>query len=253
MKITSKITAGVLFALSCLCSGIAVAQDTPDAEKQLRAALAEMAPNLPVTSITESVLPGVYEVVSNSQVYYLSPNGRYLVEGSIIDLKDQVNISDKRRGGLQLSLIAEMPEEQMLVFNNEENNAERWITVFTDTDCGYCQRLHQEIDLITAADIKVRYLLFPRAGIDSDSSAELQSVWCAEDQQAAMTTAKSGGSVDPASCENPIQAHMDLARQVELRGTPLIYLDDGTKIPGYRPANELISMIESSEPLAVEQ
>jgi thiol:disulfide interchange protein DsbC len=136
------------------------------------------------------------------------------------------------------------------VFNNQNENAERWITVFTDTDCGYCQRLHQEIDAITAADIRVRYLMFPRAGIESQSSAELQSVWCADDQQEAMTIAKSGGTVTPATCENPIQAHMDLARQVELRGTPLIYLDNGMKIPGYRPAEELIKMIEESEPMA---
>ncbi|MEM7260066.1 MAG: DsbC family protein, partial [Pseudomonadota bacterium] len=217
---------------------------------QLREALAEMAPNLPITSISESVLPGVYEVISNAQVYYLSPNGRYLVEGSIIDLQQQVNISDQRRGSLQLALIEEMPEEQMIVFNNDEQNADRWITVFTDTDCGYCQRLHQEIDAITDADIRVRYLMFPRAGIDSHSSAELQSVWCADDQQEAMTIAKSGGTVKPATCENPIQSHMDLAREVELRGTPLIYLDNGTKIPGYRPAAELVDMIRQSEPLA---
>ena len=253
MKFTSKFTAGVLFLFSCLCAGMVAAQDHEAAEKQLRAALAEMAPELPITSISESVLPGVYEVISNAQVYYLSPNGRFLVEGSIIDLQNQVNISEQRRGSLQLSLIEEIPEEQMLVFNNEDKNAERWITVFTDTDCGYCQKLHREIDTITDADIKVRYLMFPRAGIDSNSSRELQSVWCAADQQEAMTVAKSGGTVDPATCENPIQAHMDLARQVELRGTPLIYLDSGAKIPGYRPAEELIRMVQESQPLALGQ
>ncbi len=251
MKFTSKITAAALFAASCMFSGMAAAQDQQDAEKQLREALAEMAPDLPVTSIAESVLPGVYEVVSNAQVYYLSPNGRFLLEGSIIDLQNQVNISEQRRGTLQLSLIGEVPEEQMLVFNNENKDAERWITVFTDTDCGFCQKLHREIDTITEADIKVRYLLFPRAGIDSNSSRELQSVWCADDQQEAMTIAKTGGTVEPATCENPIQSHMDLARQVELRGTPLIYLDSGAKVPGYRPASELIQMIQESEPLAL--
>ncbi len=253
MKFTSKITAGVLFVFACLCSGMVAAQDQQAAEKQLREALAEMAPDLQITSIAESVLPGIYEVVSNAQVYYLSPNGRFLVEGSIIDLQNQVNVSEQRRGSLQLTLIEEIPEDQMLVFDNEDKNAERWITVFTDTDCGYCQKLHREIDTITDADIKVRYLLFPRAGIDSGSSQELQSVWCSDDPQQAMTTAKSGGTVAPATCENPIQAHMDLARQVELRGTPLIYLDNGTKVPGYRPAAELIRMIQESEPMALGQ
>lgn len=249
MKITSNFSALLLLAMSCFAI-TGNAQEQSDAERQLREALAQMAPDLPITSISESVLPGVYEVISGAQVYYLSPNGRYLVEGSIIDLQEQVNVSDQRRGTLQLALIEEMPEDQMIVFNNQKQNADRWITVFTDTDCGFCQRLHQEIDAITDADIRVRYLMFPRAGIDSHSSAELQSVWCADDQQEAMTIAKSGGTVTPATCENPIQSHMDLARQVELRGTPLIYLDNGTKIPGYRPAEELIDMIRQSEPLA---
>lgn len=249
MTLFSRASALLVVTMSLIVS-TGNTQEQSEAEQRLRDALSTLAPSLPITSISESVLPGIYEVISNAQVYYLSPDGRYLVEGSIIDLQEQINVSEQRRGSLQLALIEEVPEDQMIVFNNEDNNAERWITVFTDTDCGYCRRLHQEIETITDADIRVRYLLFPRAGIDSSSSADLQSVWCADDQQEAMTVAKSGGKVNPATCENPIQAHMDLARQVELRGTPLIYLDSGAKIPGYRPAEELIRMIEGSEPLS---
>lgn len=230
-------------------NGALIAQ-SQNAEEQLRASMARIAPDMQITSIAESVMPGVYEVVSGAQVFYLTPDGRYMLEGSIIDLEHRVDVSEQRRGTLQMSLINDVPEDQMLVFNNEAGDAERSITVFTDTDCGYCQRLHQEIETITDANIRVRYLLFPRAGIESASSTELQSVWCASDQQEAMTIAKTGGQVPAASCENPIESHMAVARQVGLRGTPLIYLDNGTKIPGYQPAAELIRQIEQSEPLA---
>jgi len=228
---------------------LAASEESQDPEQQLRESLARIAPEMAITSVTESVMPGVYEVVSGAQVFYVTPNGKYMLEGSIIDLEQRVDISEQRRGTLQMSLINDVPEDQMLVFNNEAGDAERSITVFTDTDCGYCQRLHQEIETITAADIKVRYLLFPRAGLESPSSTELQSVWCASDQQEAMTIAKTGGQVPHASCENPIESHMAVARQVGLRGTPLIYLDSGTKIPGYQPAAELIRQIEGSEPM----
>lgn len=226
----------------------AVAAQSP--EDQLRESIARLAPDMEITAISESVMPGVYELISGAQVFYLTPDGKYMLEGSIIDLENRVDISEQRRGGLQMSLIDQIPEDQMLVFNNEAGDAERSITVFTDTDCGYCQKLHQEIEAITDADIRVRYLLFPRAGIESPSSEELQSVWCADDQQAAMTIAKTGGQVPSATCENPIESHMNLARQVGLRGTPLIYLDSGTKIPGYQPAAQLIEQIKNSEPLA---
>lgn len=242
----------ILASLCLFClANIATAQDSKTPEEQLRESLAELAPDLPINAIAESPLPGVYEVVSEGQIYYLTPDGRFMLEGSIIDLVDRVNLSEQRRGSLQLALIQEMPEDEMIVFNNEAGDAERWITVFTDTDCGYCQKLHREIDQITDANIKVRYLMFPRAGMESASFVELQSVWCADDQQAAMTAAKTGGSVEEAACENPIQSHVDLAGRVGLRGTPLIYLDDGTKIPGYRPADELIKLVTESEPMAM--
>ena len=220
------------------------------AEEQLRETIARLAPGMPITSISESVMPGVYELVSGAQVFYLTPDGRYRLEGSIIDLENQVDISEHRRGSLQMELINDVPEDQMVVFNNEDGNAERSITVFTDTDCGFCQRLHHEIDRITDANIRVRYLLFPRAGIQSASSSELQSVWCSDDPQEAMTIAKSGGQVPHATCDNPIEHHINIARQVGLRGTPLIYLDSGVKIPGYQPAAQLIQQIQNSEPLA---
>lgn len=236
---------------SAFASGLAGAQSTTQsAEEQLRESLGRIAPDMHITAISESVMPGVYELVSGAQVYYLTPDGKYMLEGSIIDLENRVDISEQRRGSLQMSVINEVPEDQMVVFNNEAGDAERSITVFTDTDCGYCQRLHQEIETITDADIRVRYLLFPRAGFESASSQELQSVWCSDDQQEAMTIAKTGGQVPHATCENPIEAHMNIARQVGLRGTPLIYLDNGTKIPGYQPAAQLIEQIRNSEPLA---
>lgn len=249
MTLTKK--CGLWLLAACMIPFVGNAADEQSATDKLRATLLERMPDLTIDSISDTVLPGIYELVSGAEVYYLSPDGKYMVDGSIIDLEKRVNLSDQRRGSLQLSLIADMPEDNMIVFDNETADAERWITVFTDTDCGYCQKLHREIDEITAAGIRVRYLLFPRAGMESDSFRELQSVWCAGDQQAAMTAAKTGGTVESATCEHPIQSHVDLATRVGLRGTPLIYLDDGTKIPGYRPAAELVKMIEASEPLAM--
>lgn len=238
-------------SLCFFCVTSATAQDDKTPEQELRESLAVLAPELTVTAIAESPLPGVYEVVSDGQIYYLTPDGRFMLEGSIIDLEQRVNLSEQRRGNLQMALITEVSEDQMIVFNNEAADATRWITVFTDTDCGYCQKLHREIETITDADIKVRYLMFPRAGMESASFRELQSVWCADDPLAAMTAAKTGGVVEEATCANPIQDHVNLATRVGLRGTPLIYLDNGTKIPGYRPANELIQMINESEPMAM--
>jgi thiol:disulfide interchange protein DsbC len=121
--------------------------------------------------------------------------------------------------------------------------------VFTDISCGYCRRLHAELDTLLDAGVRVRYLLFPRAGMGSQGQKDLESVWCADDPQAAMTNAKAGGKIEPKSCDNPIAKHVALAERVGLRGTPLIYTDSGEKIPGYREASALVKMIEASKPL----
>ena len=63
-----------------------------------------------------------------------------------------------------------------------------------------------------------------------------------------MTTAKAGGQVPAATCDNPIEQHVALAEKVGLRGTPLIYTDAGTRIPGYREPAAIVEMIRSSEP-----
>lgn len=211
--------------------------------------LSDTLPGISVTSLTETPVPGLYELITDGQIYYLDESAEYLVDGSLIQLKDRVNLTDARLGGIHMSLIGEMGEENMLIYEPEEPST-RSITVFTDISCGYCRRLHAEIDTLLEEGVRVRYLLFPRAGLGSQGHKDLESVWCADDPQSAMTNAKAGGKIDPKTCANPIEQHIALAEQLGLRGTPLIYTDSGEKIPGYREASALASMVNGSEPMA---
>jgi len=93
---------------------------------------------------------------------------------------------------------------------------------------------------VVAAGVQVRYLAFPRAGVGSKSYDKYVSVWCSDDQQSSLTTAKAGGSVPSASCDNPVEESYKLGQQVGVRGTPTIVLDDGTVTPGYVPHKELL-------------
>ncbi len=216
---------------------------------QLRAALKEKMPRLEVTEISQTPIPGVLELLSEGQIFYLTPDATYLLEGSLINLDSQVNLTNQRKGKVHMASINAMSEINMLIFNPENKEATRAMTVFTDTSCPYCSKLHAEIDELLNAGVKVRYLLYPRAGLESAAYKELQSVWCAEDPQAAMTAAKKGDSIEEKVCENPIKQHVALARQVGLRGTPLIYLDSGEMVNGYRPAKELVKLIQESQPV----
>ncbi len=210
--------------------------------------LREALPGIGFTDISESTIPGLYEVITDGQIYYVNESAQYLIDGSMIRLSDRANITDARLGRIHMGLIDNMDEKNMLIYEPEDEST-RSITVFTDISCGYCRRLHAEIETLLDDGVRVRYLLFPRAGLGSQGHKDLESVWCADDPQAAMNNAKAGGTIEPQTCDNPIEEHVALAERLGLRGTPLIYTDSGEKVPGYREASVLATMVNGSEPL----
>lgn len=247
MNISAKFSSLISFlVISVVLSSSALAESSIDDVKKR---LTERLPGIGITSLAETPLPGLFELVTDGQIYYVDESAEYLVDGSLIRLNDRENLTDTRLGGIQMALIDEMGEQNMLIYEPEVPS-DRSITVFTDISCGYCRRLHSEIDTLLDEGVRVRYLLFPRAGVGSQGHKDLESVWCADDPQAAMTNAKAGGKIVAKSCDNPIELHVELAERLGLRGTPLIYTDSGAKVPGYREAAVLASMVKDSKPLA---
>ncbi len=238
-RLLSALTLTVLFSANAL------AQATID---EIGERLNKRLPGIDINSLVETQMPGLYEMVSDGRIYYVDESAEYLIDGSLIRLEDRQNITDQRLGGIHMGLIEAVEEKNMLIYEPEEES-NRSITVFTDISCGYCRRLHAELDTLLDEGVRVRYLLFPRAGIGSQGHKDLESVWCADDPQAAMTNAKAGGRIEPKSCANPIEEHVAIAQRLGLRGTPLIYTDSGEKIPGYREAAALAHSVNMSEPL----
>lgn len=242
----SKMASVFLLAGALLGSVAAVAQSTLD---EIGERITTQLPGITVSSLLETDITGIYELVSDGRIYYVDESAEYLIDGSLIRLEDRLNITDGRLGSIHMRLIDSVDEKNMLIYEPEADST-RSITVFTDISCGYCRRLHAELDTLLEEGVRVRYLMFPRAGLGSQGHKDLESVWCADNPQEAMTNAKAGGKIAAKSCPNPIEEHIALAERLGLRGTPLIYTDSGEKIPGYREASALVTMINSSKPLA---
>ncbi|MFU8832754.1 MAG: thioredoxin fold domain-containing protein [Wenzhouxiangella sp.] len=113
------------------------------------------------------------------------------------------------------------------------------ILVFTDTDCGFCRRLHQMIDDYLAAGIAIRYAAFPRAGIGSSTYDDLVSVWCADDATRAMDLAQLGRGIQARQCDAPVQSHYELGRKMGVTGTPFMVTANGEVITGIIQPREL--------------
>jgi thiol:disulfide interchange protein DsbC len=120
------------------------------------------------------------------------------------------------------------------------------VTVFTDIDCGYCRKLHQEIADYNQQGIKVRYLMYPRAGVGSESYNKAVWVWCADDRQDAITRAKRGEEIPHKTCANPVKEQFELGQTLGVRGTPSIILENGQMVPGYVPAAQLAQMLDEN-------
>lgn len=204
---------------------------------QVRERLGKLFPGAKLDKIQESPVAGLYEVVVGPKVVYISADGRYLVQAEIIDLETQKNLTEPRQNLAQREAIDAVGEENMLIFGGDD--LKHTMTVFTDIDCGYCRKLHGEMDAYNNAGIRVRYLFFPRAGRGSDSYKKAVSSWCSEDRKEAFTQAKAGADIPETSCENPVDEHMALGQLLNVRGTPALILEDGQLLPGYIPAARL--------------
>ena len=226
-------TLAVSLMLGTFASSALAQSDSPDLS-QLQAALGNRAPD----SIAETPVPGLYEVVLGSQILYLSADGRYAVQGDVIDLSASANLTENRRNDLRAAALQKISADDMIIFP-AEGDAKYQVSVFTDIDCGYCRKLHTEISAYNAKGITVRYLAFPRAGINSESYKKAVSAWCADNPQEALTKAKMGEEIEEKTCPNPVAAEYELGQQLGVRGTPSIILDNGEMVPGYVPADRL--------------
>lgn len=223
----------------------AITVKQPDLAK-LQAALNGEKPD----SVIPSAIPGLFEVVLGGQVLYLSEDGRFVVQGDILDLGSRVNLTENRRGELRGQVIDAVSEKDMVVFA-PEGPAKYTVTVFTDIDCGYCRKMHSQMAAYNKEGIKIRYLLFPREGLGSESFNKAISVWCADNRQEAMTKAKRGEAVENKTCDNPVQAQYELGQKIGVRGTPSMVLEDGEMLPGYVPPTQLAELLASGKDKAV--
>ncbi|WP_369433953.1 bifunctional protein-disulfide isomerase/oxidoreductase DsbC [Psychromonas sp. MME1] len=195
-----------------------------------------------VNSVKPAVVEGLYEVTTNQGIFYVSKNGQYLLHGNIYDLDNKMeNISEKSLIELRKAQLKAF-EKDMIVYKAAEEK--HVITVFTDTSCGYCQKLHAEMADYNKLGITVRYLAFPRGGVNSSAYNTMVSIWCADDPKAAMDSAKKRRNIDSKTCANTVKEQYDLGLSFGINGTPALILEDGSMQPGYVPADRLIQLLE---------
>ena len=234
-------------AISVALLGTAVPALAESDMQALKRKIAERLPGATVDHVAETPIQGVFEAgINGGEIVYVSADGRYLLSGVLMDLVTQENLTESVLSVQRVKTLNKVPEDSMIIYE-PEGEVKHTLTTFTDIDCPYCRKMHRDMPLLNRMGIRVRYMLFPRAGVASQSFEKAVSVWCADDQQAEMTKAKSGTIPEIRTCDNPVREHMALAQRMGLRGTPYTITDTGRAISGYVPAPELFESLEADK------
>ncbi len=234
-------TTVLLFAANSL------AAETDPKLEAVRAKVSEMFAFIEPEDVGPSPIEGWYTVHKGSVVAYISDDGHYLLQGDLIDLESQVNLSEEARSNSRRELISTVDNDDVILFSPVD--VKHTVTVFTDVDCSYCRKLHAQIDGYMDLGIEVRYVLYPRNGPASRAWTTSEDVLCASDRGSALTAAKLDREFKTTKCKSDtLTEHYSLGRDIGLTGTPAIVLEDGTLIGGYLSPEGLAMRIEGSGP-----
>ncbi|MCA0394571.1 MAG: thioredoxin fold domain-containing protein [Proteobacteria bacterium] len=219
-------------------------QTTPGTpEDRARQAIESINPKIAIDRIGPAPLPGFREVIVGGQVLYITDDGRYLLQGGLYDVAEKRDLGQASLAAVRKKLVDAVPEAERIVF--APANPKYTVSVFTDIECGYCRKLHEDIAEYNKRGIAVEYLAFPRQGLGSPDFNAMVSVWCSPDRKRALTDAKAGKRVPPRTCDNPVTRQYELGQRIGLTGTPMILAEDGTQMPGYLPPDALLAALQA--------
>ncbi|WP_163932560.1 bifunctional protein-disulfide isomerase/oxidoreductase DsbC [Paraferrimonas sp. SM1919] len=203
-----------------------------------------------VSDFSVSPVPGYYQVQFNSKAFFISQDGKYLIGGLLLETATEVNLVEQANAQLQAqkakTLAPKLKSAEAEMITYKAKNEKYVVTVFTDVTCGYCRKLHGQMDDYNDLGITVRYLAFPRGGAGSKSHKQLQDVWCAADRNTAMDEAKETTRTKTATCDNPVMEHYMLGQEFGVTGTPAIIMPSGQLVPGYLEPERLLQSLKQS-------
>ncbi len=233
-----------LSAFALIVSPGAIAADDSEELAQVREKVTSLFAEIEPQHVMPSPMDGWYMIRKGAIVAYISADARYLLQGDLIDLDLEVNLTEKSRDEARKVMMSEVPQEHMIIFTPDE--VKYRISVFTDVDCTYCRRLHSQIDEYLAEGIEVRYLLYPRNGPRSASWVTAEHVWCSDNRNEALTLAKLDQEFPTQECDaSMVSTHYLMGQDVGLRGTPAIVFENGELVSGYVSAQQLSEQLAS--------
>lgn len=257
MRIASSLQKFVFLALLVLAAAPSQAQEkgakaaarSGPVPADVRARVVSKLPGAKPDDVAYSPVPGLYEVTMGGLIAYVSGDGKYLLSGNVYDLDTQANLTASRRSAARAKALAAAREDQMIIFGPAK--PKMTVTVFTDVDCGFCRKFHNQVAELNKAGVRVRYLAYPRTGPGTESWRKAEAVWCSGDRRDALTRAKRGEDVKAKNCgDAAIKSQWEMGDDLGVEGTPAVFTEAGDYIGGYLTVPQLVQSVQESEKAA---
>ena len=199
-----------------------------------------------IESIVESDFPGIFKVYyGDMQPIYVSDRGDYFIYGDMFRITENaiLNITDIEINKRRLEILNDINLKELISFPSDNEIYE--LTVFTDVECGYCRKLHEQINEYNRIGISINYAAFPRSGIGTNAFTKMVGAWCSDDPKTMLTNLKKGKDPKLSFCNTqPIAKHYAIGQKIGITGTPAIITSKGELLPGYYPPNELLKKLK---------
>ena len=217
-----------MFSLLSCVSAISLAN-----VETLKINLSRYYPNIQVSNIQATEMPGLYSASLDNQIIYLDENAQYMLVGSMVRLKDQKNLTK------DLMLQQNSVDWKQLPFKDAiktvKGTGKSQLFIFSDPNCPYCKRLEVELDKLN--DVTIYTLIYP---LKSQSITVSKQVWCDPNQAYAWKNLLQK-NVQPKekTCTNPIDRNLELGKKLGIEGTPTLIFGNGLKMVGGRSAEDI--------------
>jgi thiol:disulfide interchange protein DsbC len=233
-----KILPQLFISLGLLVCQFSFAQSNDKIKAELQK---QFGSKIQIKSITPSPIPGIYEVVANSSIIYVDAQAKFLIQGSITDLKTGINLTDAREEEMNRIQFSDLPLQDSVKFVRGDGS--RKMAVFADPNCGYCKTLEKTFQ--NMENITVYTFLTPI--LSPDSTTKSKAIWCANDPSKTWVNWMTMQTPLPTKtdCTTPLDKNVALAKKLGITGTPAIFFTDGNRIPGAASKDDLEKKLAS--------
>jgi thiol:disulfide interchange protein DsbC len=201
-----------------------------------------------IEGVEPSPVSGLYEVrvrtMEGVQIFYTDAAGNYVLQGSLFDVRAARDLTEERVRKLNAIAFGSLPLDQAVKI--QRGSGERVLAMFSDPYCPACRQFEKELAKVD--NVTVYVFMYPV--IRPANKGHSEAVWCSKDratawlQLAAAPTPKVPEA--RADCPNPVDRILALGQSLGVNSTPTIYLANGEKHTGIKPAAELHKMLDQA-------